>query len=114
MKKEIIEIKKSEALPEALRRLPTGKLLDLWETTDAIKYTPELTVVRGWLLDELEIRNPTGFNAWLDQKPAAKDEDLRRFITKNSICYNCLKFGAECPGTTPQPCWTGCVYRRTK
>lgn len=98
--------------PEALRRSSTEKLLDLWEATDSMKYTPELPIVRGWLLNELEIRNPAGFNAWLDQD-APRDEDLRRFMTKNSICYNCLKFGAECPGTSPQP-WTGCVYRRTK
>ncbi len=98
--------------PEALRSMATGKLLDLWEITNGMKYTPELPIVRSWLLDELEIRNPTGFTAWLDQK-VPKDEELRRFITKNSICYNCLKFGKGCPGTSPEP-WTGCIYRKTK
>lgn len=66
--------------PEALRNMATGKLLDLWETTSSMRYTPELPIVRGWLLDELEIRNPAGFNAWLNQETAVRDEDLRRFI----------------------------------
>ena len=98
--------------PEALRSMTTERILDLWEITNGMKHTPELAIVRGWLLDELEIRNPAGFNAWLDQK-VPRDEDLRRFITKNSICYACLKFGTECPGTSPQP-WIGCIYRKTK
>ena len=68
--------------PEMLRSMATVKLLDLWEATGAMKYTPELAIIRHWLLDELEIRNPVGFYAWLDQEPAAKDEELRRFITK--------------------------------
>ena len=93
--------------------MATERLLDLWEITNGMKYTPELAIVRGWLLDELEIRNPAGFEAWLNKEPAARNEDLRQFITKNSICYACLKFGAECPGTSPQP-WTGCIYRKKK
>lgn len=98
--------------PLLLKEASTGKLLELWEVTNTAKYSPMLAIVRGWLLDEMEIRNPAGFNAWLDQD-APRDEDLRRFMTKNSICYNCLKFGTECPGTNPQP-WTGCIYRKTK
>ena len=68
--------------PEMLRSMATEKLLDLWEATDNMNYTPKLPIVRGWLLDELEIRNPVGFYACLDQEPAAKDKELRQFITK--------------------------------
>ena len=64
-----------------MQSMTTEKLLDLWEATNNMNYAPELPIVRGWLLDELEIRNPVGFYAWLDQEPAAKDEELRRFVT---------------------------------
>lgn len=41
------------ATPEMLRSMATEKLLDLWEATGAMKYTPELAIIRHWLLDEL-------------------------------------------------------------
>ena len=39
---------------------------------------PEIYTVRGWILDELERRNPDAFFAWLDQ--SAQDEQLFAFF----------------------------------
>lgn len=66
------------ATPEAIKASSTKKLLDLWELTEASN-SPELAIVRGWLMDEIERRNPEGFDAWLDQD-TPEDADLRRFI----------------------------------
>lgn len=66
--------------PAIIKSSSTEKLLDIWETTDALDANnPEVPIVRGWLLDEIERRNPEGFDAWLEQD-APEDTDLRRFI----------------------------------
>lgn len=68
------------ATPAVIKSSSTEKLLDLWETTDALNANnPEVPIVRGWLMDEIERRNPEGFDAWLEQD-APEDTDLRRFI----------------------------------
>ena len=56
-----------------------GDLLDEWELTSKIN-NPEISTVRGWLMDELEKRNPEAFNKWLDQDEP-NDEDLREYMT---------------------------------
>ena len=64
--------------PETLKKSSLSKLLDLWELTTALN-CPHVPTVRGWLMDEIERRNPDGFDAWMDQD-AAEDQDLRRFV----------------------------------
>lgn len=44
-------------------------VLDL-ELTEALPMTPELPVVRGWIMDEFQRRNPEAYEAWSD------DDDL--------------------------------------
>lgn len=63
---------------ETLKNSSLEKLLDLWELTDTLK-GPQVPTVRGWLMDEIERRNPDGFDAWLDQD-APEDQDLRRYV----------------------------------
>lgn len=63
---------------ETLKNSSLEKLLDLWELTDTLK-GPQVPTVRGWLMDEIERRNPDGFYAWLDQD-APEDQDLRRYV----------------------------------
>ena len=72
-------MKKPELLAlETLKNSSLAKLLDLWELTTALN-GPQVPTVRGWLMDEIERRNPDGFDAWMDQD-AAEDQDLRRFV----------------------------------
>ena len=40
---------------------------------------PYIPTVRGWIMDELEARNPEAFEAWLDQ-PMPTDESLILFF----------------------------------
>ena len=68
------------ATPEQITTASLETLVDLWEATEAAPLTPEMPTVRGWLMDELERRNPEGFNAWLEHEPALEDKDLRKYI----------------------------------
>lgn len=65
---------------EMISNLTLPQLLDEWELTTN-NNSPEIATVRGWLMDELESRNPEGFNAWLDSD-LALDEDLREYMIK--------------------------------
>ena len=67
---------KSKA-PAHIKNASTKKLLELWDLTENMKHSQELAIVRGWLMDELEARDPEGFNAWLDSKDhAARPEQF--------------------------------------
>lgn len=71
--------KAEEIARKVIARETTEKLISLWElTTD--NDNPETPTVRGWLMDELEKRNPAGFEAWLDGD--AEDETLKDYILK--------------------------------
>lgn len=48
----------------------TEQLVLDWELTEALPMTPELPIVRGWLMDEFQRRNPEAYEAWID------DDDL--------------------------------------
>lgn len=71
--------KQEKAAREMLANSTLGDLLDEWELTSNIN-DPEIATVRGWLMDELESRNPEAFNAWLDQD-APEDNQLREYMT---------------------------------
>lgn len=66
------------AVPAHIKNAYTEQLLELWELTAKQKPSVELAIVRGWLMDELEIRDQKGFNAWLDDD--RPDEDLRKYM----------------------------------
>lgn len=65
-------------MKEVLENATLADLLDQWELTTNIN-DPEIPTVRGWLMDELESRNPEAFNAWLDQDEP-EDADLKWFM----------------------------------
>lgn len=91
-----------------LKELDLDQLLSIWEETEHLD-APEVPTLRGRLMDEIERRNPSGFNAWLDQD-APEDKELRRFVTVNAICLDCAKWRGGCAGTY-NAVWTGCIYR---
>lgn len=64
---------------ELISNLTLAELLDEWELTSKID-NPEIPTVRGWLMDELESRNPEAFNKWLDQDDPT-DEMLKELMT---------------------------------
>lgn len=64
---------------QAIASETTEKLIELWELTTN-NDNPETPTVRGWLMDEIEKRNPAGYEAWLDGD--AEDETLKDYILK--------------------------------
>lgn len=67
------------SLHEALlNNMTLEQLVEQFEATehreDKLIYT-----VRGWLMDEIERRNPEGFSEWLDSDNAA-DSELRKYV----------------------------------
>ena len=56
----------TEKVMKMFKGMKTEKLLELWETTT--ESTDEnVSIVRGWLMDEIERRNPEAFEEWLDK-----------------------------------------------
>jgi len=49
-----------------LSRLSTEQLIKEFDMTEYIPISLELSMVRGWIMDELEKRNPEAFDKWLD------------------------------------------------
>ena len=66
------------AIPAHVKNASTKQLLELWELTEQMALSPELPIVRGWLMDELEARDPEGFDRWLDSDDP--NADLKDFI----------------------------------
>ena len=93
---------------EKLRELTLNQLLRAWESTEYLN-TPETPAVRGWIMNEINRREPLRFDAWLNQE-APEDKDLRHFVECNSMCLNCTKWRNGCGGKTAQ-FYTGCVFK---
>ena len=55
--------KKARAM---LSRLTLEQLIKEFDMTEDIAVCIETSMVRGWIMDELEKRNPTAFDKWLD------------------------------------------------
>ena len=56
-----------------IRSRSTRDLITDFILTDSIT-DPDIFTVRGWIMDELEFRNPEAFSRWLENYNA--DEDL--------------------------------------
>lgn len=52
----------------------TEQLIKDFETTEHLN-TPEVPIVRGWYMDELEKRDPEAFDKWID----SDEESPRKF-----------------------------------
>lgn len=68
--------------PAIIAKLTNEQLLKAWETTEFLSTSPETAITRGWIMDELEKRNPSAFNAWMDSE-SPEDSTLRRYFTEN-------------------------------
>lgn len=59
--------------PSKLRDLPLADLLEIWSQSEKMQMSLELADVRGWLMDELENRDPEAFDAWIENITANDD-----------------------------------------
>lgn len=51
-----------------------AQLLNDWDITERMTYSAELAITRGWLMDELERRDPEAFARWLDNDYSQRPE----------------------------------------
>lgn len=63
---------------ESLEGRTLQQLVDMFEETTMID-EDEIYSVRGWLMDEIEKRNPKGFDKWLDLEEP-EDKELRKYV----------------------------------
>lgn len=63
---------------ELISKQTLDNLLTQWELTSVINDS-HIPTVRGWLMEELEKRNPEAFDKWLDSD--AEDDKLRDYMT---------------------------------
>ncbi len=69
--------KSEEIARKAVASLSTEEIVTQFEITELIN-KPEISIVRGWYMDELEKRNPAAFEAWID----AYSESPREYFLK--------------------------------
>jgi hypothetical protein len=62
-----------------LGALSLVELMDAWALTD-YQDGPDVPTVRGWIMDELERRNPAAFARWIDE-----DGPLERYFTTDTM-----------------------------
>jgi len=55
----------------AIRAKSTSELVAAFDMTDEQTMTPDLVTVRGWIMDELEVRNPRVFGIWIDSNESS-------------------------------------------
>lgn len=64
-------------LLDKLKTMTIKQLCELFELTTNYR-DPHIPTVRGWLMDEIERRNPEGFDAWLCGD--AEDSTLKNYV----------------------------------
>lgn len=61
-----------------IKSMTTRQLVDTFILTGSMN-DPHIPTVRGWIMDELEARDPDAFDAWLESY--ADDADLLKYFT---------------------------------
>jgi hypothetical protein len=57
----------ASAAPTQVRSISTVQLLELWHSTESTSENIlDVSMVRGWILDELDSRDPDAFDEWMD------------------------------------------------
>lgn len=67
---------------EVLSKMTVAQLVETFEYTSGAR-SLEMAEVRGWLMDELEKRDPTAFEAWLDL--CISEDSPRKFFIKSEV-----------------------------
>lgn len=60
-----------------LSAMSTERLVEIFCLTSKMN-DENIPTVRGWIMDELEKRNPSGFDKWIDE--SAEDAELGKYV----------------------------------
>ena len=63
---------------EKLMEMSIERLCDIFEMTTKIS-DKNICVIRGWLMDAIEAKNPEGFENWLDSDDN-DDSSIREYV----------------------------------
>ena len=67
---------------EVLKKRTNKELLNDWDFLNNVTIKGKATIaqidVRGWLMDEIELRFPVEFNKWIDS--SRSNNDIRKYI----------------------------------
>ena len=67
-------------IPAIIKTMTTKQLLETFIMTGNVQ-DENIYTVRGWLMDELEARNPEAFDAWLESDDCLEgDEALLKYF----------------------------------
>lgn len=66
-----------ERQKEVLSKMSMENLVETFYMTERM-IGEHIPTVRGWIMDEIEKRNPEGFERWLDG--SAEDADLAKYV----------------------------------
>lgn len=61
----------TERAKRMLAKRTMAQLIADWELTERLPYTIELSLTRGWLMDEFERRDPEAYDAWIEAYDAS-------------------------------------------
>lgn len=79
--REWLGSRKRSETPAHITDASTAKLLDYWDYVRRLSRSAATALTRGWVLDELDRRDPAGFARWLDSDDDSDyDATLRDYI----------------------------------
>lgn len=64
--------------PAVIKNMTTAKLIEVFILTGSVN-NENIPTVRGWIMDELEFRNPEAFNAWVESDDFEDEAILKYF-----------------------------------
>ena len=53
-------------MKEIITKRTNAELIKDWTLLDSLEVTPEVAMVRGWMMDEIEKRWPQEFDNWME------------------------------------------------
>lgn len=69
---------RTAAVNAKFKNMTTAQLIDTFIVSGHVE-DKNIYTVRGWIMEELEERNPDAFNAWLDSDDC-EDKTLRKYF----------------------------------
>lgn len=108
------KIKKTIAKKNALLAgRSTVSIIEMWELTEAVtKPNRDLAMVRGWLMEELERRDPLAYNAWIDGYYGDDAKSARRAFIRPHFYYQDNATNETKEYESERAFWDGILWNR--
>ena len=74
---KLVRNEQTKMAMNSLRKMSLEQLVGRFELTSKMEASVELAMVRGWLMDAIEERNPEGYNRWIEN---SDEDDVRAYV----------------------------------